>query len=158
MKTMNNKKAKNLETLAAEAIARRNGNPDAKTVKNTLYGVQLSEDYGAEVYENGAGALFLAILQDGEPVRIFEGFERMPAGALRRVCEELAADVYAFEEYGDLVERLTGEVLQVTAASLYADGLGELVAEVKGRRPVYYSINYGAAAERAFADWKEVQK
>ena len=64
-----------------------------------------------EVYEDNAGAIFMAFFnEDGDAVRIFEGFEHEPEGSLREAIQQLEADHTAFESWdGDLMERMNRE-------------------------------------------------
>lgn len=68
--------------------------------------------YRFEVYENNAGALTLAVLNDDDtPAALFEGWEYDDTpGALVNALAELAADPTAWEGWdGDMVERIASE-------------------------------------------------
>lgn len=99
-----------------------------------------------EVYEDNAGGLYLCIMgNDGQCERIFENFEYGQAGILCDAISQLEADATAYEEWdGDLVKRIQDDGLNVTAQSLYDNGLGDLIAESG-----YISSNMGLAGRRA---------
>lgn len=84
--------------------------------------------YRFEVYENNAGALTLAILNDDDtPAALFEGWEYDDTpGALANALAELAADPTAWRCWeGDMAERIAsewpyrGEAEPPTVAELY---------------------------------------
>lgn len=84
--------------------------------------------YRFEVYENNAGALTLAILNDDDtPAALFEGWEYDDTpGALVNALAELAADPTAWRCWeGDMAERIAsewpyrGEAEPPTVAELY---------------------------------------
>ena len=86
--------------------------------------------YRFEVYENGGGALTLAVLTDaGDPVALFENWEYDPnPGNLREALRDLERDPTAWECWdGDMVERFAiewpylGEAEPPTVESLYAE-------------------------------------
>lgn len=99
-----------------------------------------------EVFEDNAGGLYLCILEDSKCIRIFENFEYGECGILARALNELSKNPLAYEGWdGDLVARLLGEGQEVSAQSLYENGLGDLIANSQS----FVSPVMGAAGRRA---------
>lgn len=67
--------------------------------------------YRFEVYENGGGAITLAVLDGDTPVALFENWEYDPnPGHLREALRDLERDPTAWECWdGDMVERIAIE-------------------------------------------------
>lgn len=102
-----------------------------------------------EIYEDNGGGLYLCIMgENGQCERIFENFEYCnEPGILSDAIKRLESDPTAYEAWdGDLVERLVDiEEQDVTAQSLYDDGIGDLIADSTG----YWSEHMGFSGRKA---------
>lgn len=77
-----------------------------------------------EIYENNGGGVFLVILENSLPVRIFWNWEYTPGSSLISAVAELEADHTAWKSWdGDMVDDLEN----ITIAEAY-ENLGILVA------------------------------
>lgn len=106
-----------------------------------------------EIYESNAGNLFLVVLEDGTPERIFHNFEFCGEGVLKDALEQLEEDNTAYESWeGDLVAELNEEAEQNgeeprSVQQLYSElQENELIMDTDGD---FYPEDMGAAAKLA---------
>ncbi len=108
-----------------------------------------------EVYEDNGGGLYMVILKDGNPVRIFENWEYGPKGVLADAVKQLADDPTAYEGWdGDIADDYDIDtwVPGETVKNLYCEltdiqRCNTLIADNDG----VYSVRMGAAGHRAFS-------
>ena len=99
-----------------------------------------------EVYENNAGNLFLAVIQDGECVAIFDGWEYGKVGELAKVFNSMA---FGGDDWADWDSQYTNGAAAVLYNGFYAGDLIASCTHGHGTR-IWLSDDMGIAGRRAF--------